>query len=280
MPFDPDALYETAAVIEENVPSGAFDGVRATLDYLHHADRDINPDDLRTHAPCSLTRREAENIVYQLRAEGILSADDYDATALRLAFDAAAMLDTQEQPPENTVVATVPYEDPALEQTMFEPLLSHTIELIQSAEHNLALMSPFLSEEAYERLQPALHTAAGQGADITLITRYLTYGDKDYNREFAKRVLADEALAPVTTCYEYIDDESWITFHAKIVIADGEQAYLGTANLTHKGLGENLELGVVFRDATAGRFADLVDALQESAFLHEVVHDSVRFVRV
>lgn len=278
--LDRETLHETAEIIVRNAPPESFDGIRATLEYLHHAGRDIEPDDLRTHAPCSLTNREAEQIVFQLRTENILAPDAFDGEALRLAFDAASLLATHDQPPENTVVATIPYEDPALDQRMFEPLLSNTIELIQSAERDLTLVSPFLNEEAYERLRPALHTAVGQGADITLITRYLTYGDEDYNREFTERVLDDERLAPRTTCHEYIDESTWTTFHAKIVIADAERAYMGTANLTHKGLDTNLELGVLFRDGTAERFANLVTALRESAFLHEVVRANGQFTRV
>jgi phosphatidylserine/phosphatidylglycerophosphate/cardiolipin synthase-like enzyme len=131
-------------------------------------------------------------------------------------------------------------------------------------------MSPFLSQQAYKRLRPALHTATHNGASISLITRYLTYGKEDYNREFARAVHQDDSLTPHTTFYEYIDKETWTTFHAKIVIADGVRSYLGTANLTHKGLGGNLELGIIFRDDTATRLSALVDALRNSEFLHEV----------
>lgn len=271
--LDADALLETARIISRAVPADALDGVRASLEYLHHADRDVTPDALRDVAPCDLSDTDAEDIVFQLAVEGIFDDSHLRVEGLRAAFVGARLLVAGDDPPENTIVATVPYDDPALDPGMFEPLHGNLLDLIRSADDDLMLMSPFLSQRAYERLRPALHTAADNGADITLITRYLTYGDEDYNREFARAVQDDDRLAPRTTNYEYIDDETWTTFHAKVVIADGGQAYLGTANLTHKGLGGNLELGVMFRDDTASRLAGLVASLRRSEFLHEVECD-------
>jgi len=278
--LDHDALLETARILSQAVPADALDGVRASLEYLHHADREVTPETLRDIAPCDLSTTDAENIVYQLAVEGVFDDDHLNVEALREAFVGARLVAAQDDPPENTVVATIPYDDRALDPGMFEPLHGNLLELIRSADDDLVLMSPFLSEQAYERLRPALITAADNGADITLITRYLTYGDEDYNREFTRAVLGDERLKSQLTVYEYIDDETWTTFHAKIVIADGVRAYLGTANLTHRGLGDNLELGVIFRDETTRKFSSLVEMLMESPFLHQVEEASGGFTRV
>ncbi|AFZ73743.1 phospholipase D-like domain-containing protein [Natronobacterium gregoryi] len=278
----PDTLYATADALAETVPVEHLDGVCATLEYLHHAPRDISIEALRNLSPCALTEQEAQIVILRLETEGILTDDHLDDRALHLVFGAARLLATEDAPPENTVVATIPYDDRALDQSMFKALHDNMLSLIRSAEDNLVLMSPFLSERAYRRLRPALHTATDNGADVTVITRYLTYGgdDGEYNRKFVTEVLEDRYLGNYTTCYEYIDDETWTTFHAKLVLADNHTAYLGTANITHKGLGDNLELGVIFRDRTTERFAALVDALQESELLHQVVCDSGQFIRV
>jgi len=277
--LDPNALLETARILARAVPADDLDGVRATLEYLHHADREVTPDALREMAPCRLSDTEAENIVFQLAVEGIMDETRLDVPALREAFIGASLMTARETPPENTVVATIPYDDRALDPEMFEPIHGNLLELIRSASDRLVLMSPFLSKRAYERLRPALHTAAANGATIVLITNALTYGDNDYNCEFTQAVLTDDRLANTTTVYEYIDDETWMTFHAKIAIADGVRAYLGTANLTHRGLGDNLELGVIFRDDTVADFAKLVENLRQSEFFHKVVMDDDRFSR-
>jgi len=279
-PSDPDtdALLETARIISQSVSSAHLDKVRATLEYLYHGDRDVTPEALRDTAHYDLSTTEAENIVYQLAVENILTENYLNESALRSVFIGAQLLSAQAPEPENTIVATIP-DDDALDTWMFEGLHGSLLELIRSAENTLVLMSPFLSEDAYDRLRPALITAAENGADITLITRYLTYGDENYNREFVRAVLDNDRLAHQVTAYEYIDDSTWITFHAKVVIADGVRAYLGTANLTHKGLGSNLELGVMFYDDTAPRLAQLVDALRVSEYLHEVSLSTDQFYR-
>lgn len=278
--LDPDALLETAHILARAVPADALDGVCASLEYLHHADREVSPDALRDVAPCDLSASDAEDIVFQLAVEGIMDETRLHVGALRESFVGARLVTAQDDPPENTVVATIPYDDSSLDPGMFEPLHGNLLELIRSAEDDLVLMSPFLSERAYERLRPALHTAADNGADITLITRYLTYGEEDYNRQFVRVVRDDARLAPQTATYEYIDDDTWTTFHAKIVIADGVRAYLGTANLTHRGLGDNLELGVIFRDETTARLSSLISTLMQSSFLHKVQIGSDPFTRV
>jgi|AntDeeMinimDraft_6_1070357.scaffolds.fasta_scaffold00576_5 phosphatidylserine/phosphatidylglycerophosphate/cardiolipin synthase-like enzyme len=269
-----ETLYEAATILVENVPDGAHESVHATLTYLHHSDELVSPETLKKYAPCGLSNVEARNIVFELRTSGILTDDGLDANAMQEAFTGAKLLATEPEIPANTFVATLPELDDALEGVRFYPLLSGTIELIQTAEEEVVLMSPFLSEEAFDQLRGALRTATGNGASITLITNSLTYGKEDYNRTFTRCLLNDEKLGPVTTCFEYIDRDSWTTFHAKIITVDGQSAYLGTANLTHKGLTENLELGVIFRDDTAKRLSELVNTLRGSRFTHEVMPDA------
>jgi phosphatidylserine/phosphatidylglycerophosphate/cardiolipin synthase-like enzyme len=276
---DPEALVETARILGRTVPVEELDGVRASLEFLYYTDREVSPDALRDIAPCDLSASAVEDIVFQLAVEGIVDETRLDKVALREVFIGAKLVAAQETPPENTVVATIPYDDSELDPEMFAPLHGNLLELIRSANDRLVLMSPFLSKRAYERLRPALHTAADNGAAVTVVTRYLTYGDEDYNREFVRTIENDSLLASQTTSYEYIDDDTWTTFHAKIVIADGTQAYLGTANLTHRGLKDNLELGVIFEDKIAERISLLVQSLMNSPLLHRVVQDNSEFVR-
>jgi phosphatidylserine/phosphatidylglycerophosphate/cardiolipin synthase-like enzyme len=272
--LDSETLQETARALAEEIPSNQFEAVRATLVFIHHAERELTPGALQDHSPCEFSDRAAEVIVYRLRTEKVLTNEDLDEAALDAVFTVARLLAAQDPPPENTVVATLPYDDRAFDEAALEALHENMLALIQSASNDLVLLSPFLSEQAYERLRPALHTAAGNGAALTVITRYLTYGDDedmaDHNRAFVNRVMDDATLAHRTRCCEYRNRETWTTFHAKVVLADDHTAYLGTANLTATGLGGNLELGVVFRDGTVGQLADIVRLLKTSDHLHRV----------
>jgi phosphatidylserine/phosphatidylglycerophosphate/cardiolipin synthase-like enzyme len=276
--IDPKTVYRTAKALAAEVDPQHLDGVRATLQYLHHTSDGMTPERLQSHSPCRFSDRAAEVVVLRLRTEGIITADSLDEGTLHLVFDAAEVFATRDDPPENTIVATLPRDDRAFDAASFEALHERMLALIRSANDRLVLVSPFVSKKAFERLRPALQTAADNGAILTVVTRYLTYENGEsmvgHNRGFVHEVLDDELLAPRTNCYEYRNSETWTTFHAKLVLADHHTAYLGTANITATGLGGNLELGVMFRDDTVGRISDLVTDLMSSRYLHKVERDA------
>jgi phosphatidylserine/phosphatidylglycerophosphate/cardiolipin synthase-like enzyme len=65
-----------------------------------------------------------------------------------------------------------------------------------------------------------------------------------------------------------------------MTMVDRRAAYLGTANLTHRGLRDNLEVGVIFRDDTVDQIARFVEEILASRYLHEVETDGEDFKRV
>lgn len=276
-----DLLYETAILLANHIPEGAFDSVRATLTYLAHIEDDVTPETLQTTAPCSLSQRASENVVYQLENTGILIDDSHDEETLRLVFRLARVLASQTDPPVNNFVATLPQNDPALDGSQFDYLVTQTDDLIKSATDEVVVMCPFLSSSGYRSMRGALRTARGNGASITLITNALTYGEYDGNQQFTTNLLDDDDLQPVTQCYEYAENEDdGATFHAKIIIADSERAYLGTANFSYRGFKSNLELGVILRDSTVESISTLVESVRTSPFCHSVARDGGSFVRV
>lgn len=54
-------------------------------------------------------------------------------------------------------------------------------------------------------------------------------------------------------------DGSSETFHAKIILKDEDEAYVGSANLTATSLGYSLEIGCHFAGVAAGRVSRIVD---------------------
>jgi phosphatidylserine/phosphatidylglycerophosphate/cardiolipin synthase-like enzyme len=55
--------------------------------------------------------------------------------------------------------------------------------------------------------------------------------------------------------------DGYETFHAKVVVADADQAYVGSANMT-KYARHSMELGVVLRGRSARAVAALVRAVE------------------
>lgn len=64
-----------------------------------------------------------------------------------------------------------------------------------------------------------------------------------------------------------------------MLVVDEAACYLGTANLTHRGLRDNLELGVIFRDHSVLKLRSLVDSLQRSSLMHRVTYEDEDFVQ-
>ncbi len=56
-------------------------------------------------------------------------------------------------------------------------------------------------------------------------------------------------------------EDGYETFHAKVVIADGDQAYVGSANMTRYAR-HSMELGVIVKGRPARAVAALVRAVE------------------
>ncbi|WP_226637917.1 phospholipase D-like domain-containing protein [Brevundimonas poindexterae] len=78
--------------------------------------------------------------------------------------------------------------------------------------------------------------------------------------------LAGQRVADLATIHDYApqgreDGESDETFHAKIVLADGVAAYVGSANLLRRSKGVNLECGMLVEGAAVRSIKVVVDAV-------------------
>lgn len=67
-----------------------------------------------------------------------------------------------------------------------------------------------------------------------------------------------------------MDDDKLLGSHAKILIADGQHAYIGSANLTHPGLVGNLEMGVLVHGNIAVQAASFLEYLMDIEFLVQI----------
>lgn len=255
----------------------------AAIRYLQARDGDVTQSTLNEALSNPLPTRESLRLTRHLKQYQYTGSEALSRRT-RALHNVEICVQLQQQttdPPETNLLATIP-DDSAISADPFDNLLTELVELIKTAETHLWLVSPYLSEPAFERLRPALQTATDRGATISVLTRYLTYGSDDYefNRDFARCILSDPQIAPQTTLYEYVNDETWDTFHAKVVIADQKQAYLGTANVTGTGFMRNLELGVLFKNESVADLANVFNSLRDSHYLHKVKHVGDGFMRV
>jgi phosphatidylserine/phosphatidylglycerophosphate/cardiolipin synthase-like enzyme len=222
----------------------------------------------------------SRNVFLGLENRDILQGQEIDEERFNLLFESARFFSKKEEAPENELAANIPSDEGLSLSTEFGNLPSKLRELFYSAERRIVIINPFFSSMIIDKIKPSLKEAAKNGASIIIITRYLTYeiDDKPYNSRFVRNLLDEEEIMESIRLYEYTNDKE-STFHAKMVIADNK-AYLGTANLTHKGLEDNLELGMIFRDETVSKLAKLVRSIMSSDLLHEVEFKDEKFSRI
>jgi phosphatidylserine/phosphatidylglycerophosphate/cardiolipin synthase-like enzyme len=274
--------YETAEYIADAVEAPQTEALKSTVEYLHYRNGELTPGSLRMAAPMAISRTDAENIVFRLRQTNILG-ETLNSTGLDTVFDFATVIAFQVAPPQNTPVATLPDDDPVFKplRSHFASLIKETIDLVNDTQDRLFIMSPFLSRTAYSKLETPLKSAAKRDVYITVITRYLTYGDTQtlasHNRSFINGVLTHPQIRKSTQADEYINHQTDTTFHAKTIINDTDSAYLGTANFTGTGFDGNLELGTIFRDETVSVLCTLSESILSSDSLAEVTADGNGF---
>jgi phosphatidylserine/phosphatidylglycerophosphate/cardiolipin synthase-like enzyme len=128
-------------------------------------------------------------------------------------------------------------------------------EIARAAVTSFTVMSPFVNPDGAEF---AMHLFRQTGASQrTLITR----------RAGPTRLAIDprlpelDALGVKVLNYLLPAEDGYETFHAKIVIADADQAYVGSANMTRYAR-HSMEVGVVLKGRPARAVSALVRTIE------------------
>jgi len=259
-----------------------LDALEASIKLIAHSDRTFARDTVADLLSPDFDRTASEGIHDILVHQNIVDDDYLDESTLRTVVEGAKVILERGDVPENELVATIPREETAIDESAFGNLLYQLRDLIASAEREIIIMNPFFSEQIVDRISSPLQSAAERGVSITIITRSLTYDDhNEYNREAIKNLFQNAEIADQTRLYEYVEDTEDLggTFHAKMVLADNTRCYLGTANLTHRGLRDNLELGLIFYDDNIEKLRKLIRSLTRSDLLHSVRFTGTDFER-
>lgn len=279
---DSEEAQETFDILLDIAQTHDVPTVVATIRYLQERDNEVTAKTLTEALPNTLAPATRRRLLRHLRQNNYIGeeAESQRFHTLHQMESYLEVLQDHESGSRSKLVATLP-EDDTIPRSEFGDLLTELLEIIKHTKRRLWIVSPFLSEDAYNRLRPALRTAARNDAQILLLTRYLTYGGEEgaYNRQFARALTDDNIIAPHLSLLEYINRETWVTFHAKVVLADRSTAYLGTANMTDVGLLTNLEIGMILKNDTAAQLAALFNSLQKSAYLHTVQRSGDSFYR-
>jgi phosphatidylserine/phosphatidylglycerophosphate/cardiolipin synthase-like enzyme len=182
------------------------------------------------------------------------------ATALRLVGDS---FEPRPVPDRWALVATVP-PDVAVRPPM-RRTAGVIVNRIERARRSLLLAAPFVDASALQFLAAPLLSAARRGVRVRMLT---SADSAPAVRELGERWPADSAGGPLIVTTTPATTLSTLGSHAKVVVADGERAYVGSANLTAAGLGRHVELGVEIEGAEVQELSRLLLALSRLGQVH------------
>ncbi len=133
---------------------------------------------------------------------------------------------------------------PALRSSFRE--LDHFVRtLCASATCDLVLVAPYLSSAGLESLRAPIARSVQRGAWVRLVTGDLNQRT-GVNRRALRALVEGEDGAIIKQRLRILTATEKLPalIHAKIILADEKQGYLGSANLSRNALGKNFELGV------------------------------------
>lgn len=159
------------------------------------------------------------------------------ATALGMVGDSFAVPIAS---PTWAPVATLPSEvRMLLRLPPFRQTAGVLLGLIDRSVDSIVLAAPFVDGNAVEFLRTSIVTAMTRGVKVDVLT--------SSGRSQALRPLVEDAVCDSRCRLTVTELETVISSlgsHAKVLLADGREGYVGSANLTTAGLGRHVEIGV------------------------------------
>jgi len=141
-------------------------------------------------------------------------------------------------------------------------------ELVASATARVLLIAPYASPAGMAVVRSALATSAQRGAWIRLITGDLD-DESGWNRRAIHSLVESQEGAFIRGRLRVLAPGARLPalFHAKLIVVDGDRGYMGSANLSWRGMEHNFEVGVALSKSQAKSVEDLISYLEARSFL-------------
>lgn len=128
--------------------------------------------------------------------------------------------------------------------------------ILEGVEKDLVVFSPYWRADGVQSLLAAAGRQSYVGVNVTVFSQpkvWMKAADKDGLAFFTNTLRAAGALVQVLAPSPH--EGLTPVLHAKLIIADGMTAYVGSANFTKSGLDHGLEAGVLVEGETANSFS-------------------------
>jgi len=143
-------------------------------------------------------------------------------------------------------------------------LMARLIRFVRNAETELIVVTPFFTRFGVDTFVDHLAQATSRGVRVTVLTRDVT-GEND-NAEHVQRIyetVTDAGDIRNLHLFEYNSEHG--NLHAKALVADGEAAYVGSANFTNYSLKNAIEIGLIVHGPVVEELTDFFAAVQASS---------------
>ena len=152
------------------------------------------------------------------------------------------------------LVATLPPDTPSWLSNRLDRTNLGLRHLAVQAQDSVRIAAPYLDPD--EKLIEDIASLPDRGVTVHLLTRESTGEEVDPGQRKSLERLANQVSPSAWDCFItrdlYSTDSSGRqerAVHAKAIIIDETQAYIGSANFTQTGLSSNFELGVLLNGA-------------------------------
>ncbi|WP_162587952.1 phospholipase D-like domain-containing protein [Variovorax sp. RA8] len=132
--------------------------------------------------------------------------------------------------------------------------------LAERARQRFCVMTPFIDEVGAPVVKN-LFERSRACAKKSLVIRATPEGALPSAVQSIRSDLDDLGVQILSLRKGRTDAAGYETFHAKVILADEDEVYVGSANMTRWSFEQSLELGVLIRGKAAQSIARLVDAV-------------------
>lgn len=137
------------------------------------------------------------------------------------------------------------------------------IELASQAARRFVIVTPFLDEDGIDWIEQLFEATRGKSIQRTLIMRGTDEKEAGLVQSHAPLF---EQWDTKVMCYAIRHDvrdrnPALETFHAKLLLADSDKAYIGSSNMTRWSRDYSMECGVIVRGPAVKPVATLVQAI-------------------
>lgn len=171
----------------------------------------------------------------------------------------------------NAILATVPleyqttnYQSEYFSSSRSETLLHYIAKLILNAKQHLYILAPYWSLKGIRHLQRTLGNITTFAPQVTVITPANLKPEDIEGCEAFKKWLESRGASVKHLVPKKLSDNTRPFMHAKLILSDHSECYIGSANFSDNGLHRSIEFGIGLQGEVVTQIGKWLESLMEN----------------